>query len=94
MAENRGPQVEGVAILFLFLTWSFVGLRCYVRAVMIKGFGMDDWLAVASLVRSSRCTVHMMFYPGWIIKLLILSKPMILRISSHSVPAFGFGPQN
>lgn len=48
--ENRGPQVEGVAILFLVLTWCFVGMRCYVRAIMINGFGWDDWLAVASLV--------------------------------------------
>ncbi|CAG8983008.1 hypothetical protein HYALB_00003587 [Hymenoscyphus albidus] len=50
MAENRGPQVQGVAILFMILAWTFVGLRCYVRAVMIKGFGMDDWLAVISLI--------------------------------------------
>jgi hypothetical protein len=48
--ENRGPQVEGVAILFLTLSWVFVALRCYVRAVLMKGFGMDDWLAIAALV--------------------------------------------
>jgi len=48
--ENRGPQVEGVAILFLTLSWVFVTLRCYVRAVLMKGFGMDDWLAIAALV--------------------------------------------
>lgn len=49
-AEDRGPQVAGVAILFLILSWIFVSLRCYVRAVMIKNFGTDDWFAVASLV--------------------------------------------
>ncbi|TVY29039.1 hypothetical protein LHYA1_G002267 [Lachnellula hyalina] len=47
---NRGPEVEAVAILFLTLTWVFVSLRCYVRAVMIKNFGTDDWLAVLALI--------------------------------------------
>jgi hypothetical protein len=50
-AEDRGPQVAGVAILFLILSWIFVSLRCYVRGFMIKSFGPDDWFAVASLVR-------------------------------------------
>jgi hypothetical protein len=49
-AEDRGPQLAAVAILFLTLAWIFVSLRCYVRIVMIKSFGIDDWLAVASLV--------------------------------------------
>ncbi|TVY81540.1 hypothetical protein LSUE1_G001882 [Lachnellula suecica] len=48
--ENRGPQVEAVAILFLILSWVFVGLRCYVRGKMTKNFGMDDWLAVCALI--------------------------------------------
>ncbi|KAF4628501.1 hypothetical protein G7Y89_g9653 [Cudoniella acicularis] len=49
-AENRGPQVEAVAILFLTLSWVFVSLRCYVRSVIMKSFGADDWLAAAALV--------------------------------------------
>ncbi|KAE9374487.1 hypothetical protein N431DRAFT_372091 [Stipitochalara longipes BDJ] len=49
-AEDRGPQVAGVAILFLTLSWIFVSLRCYVRGFMIKSFGADDWSAVASLI--------------------------------------------
>jgi hypothetical protein len=48
--ENRGPQVEAVAILFLVLSWISVGLRCYVKLFMTKLFKIDDWLAVASLV--------------------------------------------
>jgi len=48
--ENRGPEVEVVAILFLILTWISVSLRCYVRALMMKSFGMDDWLAIVALV--------------------------------------------
>jgi len=51
-AEDRGPQVAAVAILFLILSWIAVSLRCYVRICMIKNFGADDWLAVGALVRS------------------------------------------
>jgi len=49
-AEDRGPQIAGVAIGFLTCTWVFVALRCYVRVYMTKGFGTDDWLSVISLV--------------------------------------------
>jgi hypothetical protein len=65
-AEDRGPQLAAVAILFLTLAWIFVSLRCYVRTVMMKSFGMDDWLAVASLVSwaSSVCrSSHKSFVP-------------------------------
>jgi hypothetical protein len=51
-AEDRGPQVAGVAIGFLTCTWVFVALRCYVRVFMTKAFGTDDWLSVISLVSS------------------------------------------
>jgi hypothetical protein len=51
--ENRGPEVEAVAILFLTLAWISVSLRYYVRAVMMKSFGMDDWLAIVALVSVS-----------------------------------------
>jgi hypothetical protein len=48
--ENRGPQVEAVAITFLILSWIAVSLRCYVKLFMTKLFRIDDWLAVISLV--------------------------------------------
>ena len=48
--ENRGPQVEAVAISFLTLSWIAVCLRCYVKLYMIRLFRLDDWLAVLSLV--------------------------------------------
>jgi hypothetical protein len=53
MAEDRGPQLAAVAILFLTLSWLAVSLRVYVRTVMMKSFGLDDWLAVAALVSST-----------------------------------------
>jgi hypothetical protein len=48
--EDRGPQVEAAAITFLVLSWIMVCLRCYVKLYMIKLFGINDWLAVLSLV--------------------------------------------
>ena len=50
MAENRGPQAAAVAILFLITSWLAVMLRVYVRGVMTKSFGIDDTLAVVTLV--------------------------------------------
>jgi hypothetical protein len=48
--EDRGPQVEAVAITFLTLSWIAVSLRCYVKFYIIKLFRIDDWFAVLSLV--------------------------------------------
>lgn len=49
-AEDRGPQVAAVAVLFLTFSWVAVSLRVFVRTAIVKSFGADDWLAVASLV--------------------------------------------
>ena len=35
--EDRGGQIAAVAITFFILTWLTVGLRCYVRYVLIDG---------------------------------------------------------
>jgi hypothetical protein len=49
-SENRAPEVEAVAILFLLIAWITIGLRCYVRLFITKLFRIDDCLAVATLV--------------------------------------------
>ena len=49
--EDRGHEILAVAIPFLVLSWVTVGLRVYVRAGMLKSFGMDDWAMVVTLVR-------------------------------------------
>ena len=41
--SGRGPQLIGVYVTFQVLTTIFVALRIYVRAVMVKSVGMDDW---------------------------------------------------
>jgi hypothetical protein len=50
MAKDRGPQAAAVAIVFLVTSWLAVLLRVYVRGVMTKSFGIDDTLAVITLV--------------------------------------------
>jgi hypothetical protein len=48
--ENRGPQLIGVIILFLALSWIAVPLRMWVRIKIIKSFALDDWLTLVTLV--------------------------------------------
>jgi hypothetical protein len=50
--DDRSPEVFAVAILFFVLTWLTVGLRVYVRAILMKTWGKDDWYMVAALVRT------------------------------------------
>lgn len=47
---TRGAQVTGVAVCSLCLTWISCSLRGYVRLRILKFFGREDWLTVASLV--------------------------------------------
>jgi hypothetical protein len=61
MAEDRGPQAAAVAILFLVTSWIAVLLRVYVRGVMTKSFGIDDALAVVTLVGGLQSTLHVSF---------------------------------
>jgi hypothetical protein len=49
--DERVSSIKAVAIIFLLLSWIFVGLRCYVRVFITKLFRVDDWLAVATLVQ-------------------------------------------
>ena len=46
--EGRAPEVLAVAIIFLVLSWITVGLRVWVRAGMLRSFGLDDWTMVVT----------------------------------------------
>lgn len=48
--NNRSREVLAVAILFFILTWITVGLRIYVRAIMLKIWEQDDWWMVVTLL--------------------------------------------
>ncbi|KAF3004342.1 hypothetical protein E8E13_009559 [Curvularia kusanoi] len=45
---NRGPELIGVNIAFMATAIIANALRCIVRVKMVKAFGVDDWLMVAS----------------------------------------------
>lgn len=47
---NRGPELIGVNVAFLATAIIANALRCVVRVKMVKAFGVDDWLMVASTV--------------------------------------------
>lgn len=48
--ENRGPVLAAVAIFFVTMaTTSFV-LRAYVRACMVRAFGVDDWFMLLATI--------------------------------------------
>jgi len=48
---GRGPELLGTIGLFLALSTTAIVLRCYCRIVIVKGFGLDDWFAVAAWVQ-------------------------------------------
>ncbi|KAG8170092.1 hypothetical protein KVR01_000837 [Diaporthe batatas] len=48
--ENRGPVLSAVAIFLVTMaTTSFV-LRAYVRAFMVRAFGVDDWFMLFATI--------------------------------------------
>lgn len=53
-ASNAG-RIVGVVAVFHFIALTFVTLRTYVRAFMVKSFGFDDGLIILSVVRLTHC---------------------------------------
>jgi hypothetical protein len=50
--DDRSIELESVTVLFVVISTIAVVLRSYVRAILLKSFGADDWLAVATMVQS------------------------------------------
>jgi hypothetical protein len=50
MTDSHAGQAAGTAILFLALSWVFVLLRCYSRIVVVRRFGIEDYLCVFTQV--------------------------------------------
>ncbi|KAL1881321.1 hypothetical protein Daus18300_001174 [Diaporthe australafricana] len=48
--ENRGPELRGVAITLVAMATISFALRAYVRARMVKAFGVDDWFMLAATI--------------------------------------------
>ncbi|KAK5119025.1 hypothetical protein LTR62_000236 [Meristemomyces frigidus] len=47
---GRPQAVLAVAIAFFILSWVSIGLRIWVRGFIIKAFGKDDWVMMATQV--------------------------------------------
>lgn len=44
-----------VAVVFLILSWISFALRVYVRAILLRSFGWDDWLMLLTICLSTTC---------------------------------------
>lgn len=74
MAFTLEEQIQknylGLAVMFLVLTALTTALRFWSRKLRSLSFGLDDWLAMAALVRSSlfpsveRLLTHLSFSSG------------------------------
>ncbi len=52
LQESRAATVIGVTAFVLTVATAAVTARVYTRAVLIKTFGADDWMAIFALVSS------------------------------------------
>lgn len=48
--DDRSVEVKGVAAAFMSVACVTVMLRCYVRVVVVKGFGWDDGAMVVAMI--------------------------------------------
>ncbi|RHZ63767.1 putative integral membrane protein [Aspergillus thermomutatus] len=49
MLNGRSEAIAIVTSIFLVLSLVTVGLRCFVRARVVRAFGLDDWTMVAAV---------------------------------------------
>jgi hypothetical protein len=54
--ESRADTIIGVVSFVLTVAATALGLRIYTRRVLLKQFGLDDWLACVAFVS----------YSGWL----------------------------
>lgn len=48
--HSRGPECVVIISVFSVIPTIAIALRVYVRAWLIKGFGLDDWAALVGWV--------------------------------------------
>jgi hypothetical protein len=51
--DNKGPKILAVLWTLTGLTTLMVSARIYIRRVVLRNFGTDDYLILVSMVRSS-----------------------------------------
>lgn len=50
LTKTNGEKLVSTTIVFLILSWISVALRTYTRAILMRGFQLDDWLMLVGLV--------------------------------------------
>ncbi|KAG6004491.1 hypothetical protein E4U54_000531 [Claviceps lovelessii] len=50
LSAGRGPELLSVNILFCIVAGVTVLARCYTRAVLVKAFGLDDWMMILATI--------------------------------------------
>lgn len=57
--SDKGPELVILFAICLTITTVATILRVYVRAFLIKNFGIDDWTAVIGWVRPYACVTNL-----------------------------------
>jgi hypothetical protein len=60
--DDRGPEMFDVTLSLLVVSTVTVAMRCYVRIVILKSFRIEDYMALATMVRLSSRHVHVKHY--------------------------------
>lgn len=68
--EDRSSELYAVTLSVLVLVWISAFLRSYVRAFIVKSFGVDDWLMIFSAVSLK----HML---SWRSSLMLCGSPSV-----------------
>ncbi|RPA93285.1 hypothetical protein L873DRAFT_68144 [Choiromyces venosus 120613-1] len=55
--ESQAPQIIPVCVSLTVIAVIATALRCHVRVNMLKIFGADDWVILASTV----CPIHLAY---------------------------------
>ncbi|KAK4127962.1 hypothetical protein N657DRAFT_236459 [Parathielavia appendiculata] len=64
-APTIGLTITGVAITLTFLSLITVCLRTYVRALMIRAFGIDDWIILVTWVAAAGFAIVSIVQSRW-----------------------------
>jgi hypothetical protein len=56
--ENRGPELQAVCYTLAVAAVIATSLRCFVRVLLVKNFGFDDWCMCSALVSLSHLDIH------------------------------------
>ncbi|KXJ87148.1 hypothetical protein Micbo1qcDRAFT_218430 [Microdochium bolleyi] len=62
---NDGPKLTTIATVFTVLSFFFLSLRFYVRGIMIKAVGSDDYVLVVTWIAACGFTVVTILQSKW-----------------------------